>query len=197
MHGSVGGTSVARGGARWPGFAAAAWGLVFALPSFYWAAGGTAGAATTVAPALVELVRERVTWFMVVLWVTGLLKVVGALLGLALVVGSRGRRVNRLLQLAAWGAGVLLVWHGGLFLGQGLLVQGGVVTIEPELLAVSRWYTYLWGPWFVGGGLLFLLAARTHLRSVADHRRSCAIAGAVGGFGALGLSAAMLAAGIG
>jgi hypothetical protein len=168
---------------------------VFALPSFYWAAGGVAGAATTVAPALVRLVQEQATWFIVVLWVTGLLKVVGGLLGLALV-GGWGQRGSRFLQLAGWGAGVLLVWHGGLFLVQGLLVQSGVVTIAPELLSVSRWYTYLWGPWFVVGGLLFIMAARIHLRSVGD-RRSGAIAGAVGGFGALGLSVAMLAAGIG
>ncbi len=26
--------------ARWPGYAAAVWGLVFAAPSFYWAIGG-------------------------------------------------------------------------------------------------------------------------------------------------------------
>ncbi len=171
------------------------WGSVFAVPSFYWAAGGIAGAATTVAPSLVRMVQERVTWFLVILWVTGLLKVVGGLLGLALV-GGWGRRVNHFLQLAGWGAGVLLVWHGGLFLVQGLLVQSGVVAIAPELLPVSRWYTCLWGPWFVVGGVLFLMAARMHLRSVAD-RRSGTIAGAIGGFGALGLSVAVLAAGIG
>ncbi|MFE9555647.1 DUF3995 domain-containing protein [Streptomyces sp. NPDC006703] len=194
-HGFTSTAAPLVGRARWPGYAAAAWGLVFALPSFYWAAGGVAGAATTVAPALVRLVQERAMWFIVVLWVTGLLKVVGGLLGLALV-GSWGRRGSPLLQLAGCGAGVLLVWHGGLFLVQGLLVQSGIVTIAPELLSVSRWYTYLWGPWFMAGGLLFIMAARIHLRSVRD-RRSGAIAGAVGGFGALGLSVAMLAAGIG
>ncbi|MFG3549077.1 DUF3995 domain-containing protein [Streptomyces sp. NPDC047725] len=183
------------GRAGWPGYAAAMWGFVFALPSLYWAAGGMAGAATTVSPELVRLAQDRVTWFVVTLWVTGLLKIAGGLLGLALVHG-RGRRANLFLQLAGWGAGVLLVWHGGLFLVQGLLVRGGVVTIAPELLPVSRWYTYLWGPWFVLGGLLFIAAARTRLRSLTD-RRSAAIAGALGGLGALALSVAMLAAGVG
>ncbi|WP_329461165.1 hypothetical protein [Streptomyces sp. NBC_01431] len=83
-----------------------------------------------------------------------------------------------------------------MFLVQGLLVQSGIVTIAPELLSVSRWYTFLWGPWFMAGGLLFIMAARIHLRSVRDWR-SGAIAGAVGGFGTLGLSVAMLTAGIG
>ncbi|MDJ0381431.1 DUF3995 domain-containing protein [Streptomyces sp. G-G2] len=194
-HGYVSATTSVTGRAGWPGYAAAAWGFAFALPSFYWLAGGTAGVATTVAPSLGELLRDRVTWFIVVLGVTGFLKLVGGFLGLALI-RRWGRRVDRLLQLAGWGAGVLLVWHGGLFLVQGLLVQSGVVGIAPDLLPVSRWYTYLWGPWFVVGGLSFILAARIHLRRMTDRRGGVA-AGAIGGFGALGLSVAMLVAGIG
>ncbi|MFC8719500.1 DUF3995 domain-containing protein [Kitasatospora sp. NPDC057198] len=170
---------------------------MFAVPSFYWALGGLVGASSTVSPTLVQLARERHPGFLAVLWVTGVLKVVGGALGLAL--ASRrgwGRNANRLLQLAGWGAGVLLVWHGMLFVGQGLLVQAHVIGIAPELVPVSRWYTYLWGPWFVAGGVAFLLAARAHLRGVAE-RRDAAIAGAVGGLGALALSAAALLAGIG
>ncbi|MFI6154334.1 DUF3995 domain-containing protein [Kitasatospora sp. NPDC051170] len=188
-------TTAARWTSRWPGYAAAAWGVLFAVPSFYWALGGTGGASTTVSPALVKLAEDGVTWFLVVLWVTGVLKLVGTALGIALL-GSRGRRPDQLLQLAGWGAGVLLVWHGGLFAVEGLLVQTGVLHIAPELVPVSRWYTFLWGPWFVLGGVCFGLAARRHLRLVAQ-RRACAIAGAVGGFGALGLSVAMLLGGIG
>ncbi|MFJ9695596.1 DUF3995 domain-containing protein [Kitasatospora sp. NPDC101183] len=184
-----------RGTSRWPGCAAAAWGAVFAVPSFYWALGGTGGASSQVAPALVKLAEDRVTWFLVVLWVTGALKLVGTVLGIALL-RRRGRRTDHLLQLAGWGAGVLLVWHGALFVLQGLLVLAGVLHLAPELVPVSRWYTFLWGPWFVLGGVCFALAARLHLRLV-EQRRSCAVAGAVGGGGALLLSAAMLLGGIG
>lgn len=185
------------GPARWPGRAAAVWGFVFAVPSFYWAMGGLAGASSTVAPSLVHLVQERNPGFIAVLWVTGALKIVGGMLGLALV----HRRVwgcgmNRLLQLMAWGAGVLLVWHGALFVGQGLLVQADIIKLAPELVPISRWYTYLWGPWFVAGGVAFMFAARAHLNGAAD-RRDATIAGMVGGLGALVLSAAALAAGIG
>ncbi|MEX2983731.1 DUF3995 domain-containing protein [Streptomyces sp. C36] len=182
---------------RWSGYAAAAWGFAFAVPSFYWAVGGLAGAESTIAPALVKLVRERDTGFVTVLWVTGVLKVVGGLLGLALIrdrVGKRGP--NRLLQLMAWGAAVLLVWHGALFVLQGLLVETHVVGLDPELRPVSRWYTYLWGPWFVAGGVAFALAARAHVRKVAD-RRDATAAGVVGGVGALVLSVVALVAGIG
>ncbi|MEW9556229.1 DUF3995 domain-containing protein [Nonomuraea sp. NPDC050783] len=183
--------------ARWPGYAAAVWGFVFAVPSFYWAMGGSAGVTSTISPQLVELALKQDPGFLAVLWVTGVLKVVGGLLGLALVHRRAwGRGMSCLLQLMAWGAGVLLVWHGALFVGQGLLVQAHLITLAPELLSVSRWYTYLWGPWFVGGGIAFMLAARVHLSAMAG-RRDARIAGLVGGFGALVLSAAALMAGIG
>ncbi len=183
--------------ARWPGYAAAVWGFVFAVPSFYWAMGGLAGAASTISPSLIKLAQEQNPGFLAVLWVTGMLKVVGALLGLALVRRRAwGRGMDCLLQLMAWGAGVLLVWHGALFVGQGLLVQAHIIELAPELLPVSRWYTYLWGPWFVGGGVTFILAARTHLSTMAD-RRGATITGMIGGLGALALSAAALIAGIG
>ncbi|GAA4222790.1 hypothetical protein GCM10023075_14550 [Streptosporangium album] len=169
---------------------------MFALPSFYWALGGTAGAATTISPSLVALVENRVTWFLVTLWVTGALKVVGGVLGLALVRRGRGTGMDRLLQFAAWGAGVLLLWHGGLFVANGLLVKPGDPGMTAEILQVLRWYTYLWGPWFMAGGLLFIAAARIHLRGLPG-RRGAVIAGAIGGTGALGLSVAMTVMGIG
>lgn len=183
--------------ARWPGYAAAVWGFAFAVPSVYWAMGGMAGAGSTIAPSLVELARDRNPGFIAILWVTGVLKAIGGMLGLALVRRRTwGRGMNRLLQLSAWGAAVLLVWHGALFVVQGLLVQAHVIELDPELLPVSRWYTYLWGPWFVAGGITFVFAARTHLGGVTD-RRHAAIAGIVGGLGALVLSAVAMIAGIG
>ncbi|GAA3169774.1 hypothetical protein GCM10010466_68690 [Planomonospora alba] len=174
----------------------AAWGFAFAVPSFYWALGGTAGATTTISPSLVRLIEEGVTWFVATLWATGALKVIGGLLGLALARGPWGRAADRLLQLAAWGAAVLLFWHGAAFVLQGVLAGSGALDLSADFLPVLPWYTYLWGPWFMAGGLLFALAARTHLARMPD-RRSGVVAAAVGGTGALLLSAAMLAAGIG
>ncbi len=173
------------------------WGFLFAVPSFYWALGGTAGASSTISPSLVQLVRDGDPGFVTVLWVTGALKIVGALLGLALARRRPwGRHTNRLLQLAAWGAAVLLAWHGALFVVQGLLVQAHIIELAPELVPVSRWYTYLWGPWFVAGGVAFALAARAHLAGLAGCR-GAVIAGAVGAVGALALSVAALIAGVG
>ncbi|PHQ51904.1 DUF3995 domain-containing protein, partial [Streptomyces cinnamoneus] len=78
----------------WPGYAAAGWGFLFAVPSFVWATGSTFGARTTVSPSLVQLARDGVPWFVAVLVVTGFLKLVGALLGIGLT-RARGARISR------------------------------------------------------------------------------------------------------
>src|SRR6266545_1692046 len=101
-------------GVRWPGYAATVWALLFAVPSFVWALGGTVGARTTVSPSLVKLAQDRVTWFVVVLWVTGALKLIGALIGFGLT-RRWGTATGRVLVCCGWGAAVLLVWHGLLF----------------------------------------------------------------------------------
>lgn len=82
--------------ATWPGYAAAVWGLVFAVPSFVWGLGCTFGARSTAAPDLVRMAREQVPWFVATLWITGLLKLFGTFLGLGLI-RPHGRRLGRFL----------------------------------------------------------------------------------------------------
>lgn len=180
---------------RWPGYAVTVWGVLFAVPSFVWALGGTVGAESTVAPELVQLARDGVPWFLAVLWVTGFLKLFGAVVGIGLV-RPCGQRTGRFLVFCGGGATVLLVWHGGLFVAHGLLVEAGAVSFDPALLGLSRWYLYLWGPWFVAGGLAFATATVRHVRA-DDDRRGLRLLGAAGALGALVLSLAMTVAGVG
>ncbi|MBZ4318688.1 DUF3995 domain-containing protein [Streptomyces huiliensis] len=179
----------------WPGLAAAAWGIVFAVPSFVWAAGSTFGARSTVSPSLVRLAEDRVTWFVAVLWLTGLLKLVGALLGLGLT-RRRGPRAGRLLTFCGGGAAVLLVWHGGLFVAHGLLVETGLLSAAPDLADLTPWYLYLWGPWFITGGLAFATATTRYVRHL-DPRPEPRRYGTAGALGALLLSLTSTATGIG
>ncbi|MFI6683967.1 DUF3995 domain-containing protein [Streptomyces sp. NPDC050485] len=179
----------------WPAFAVAAWGVLFAVPSFVWALGGTFGAQSTVAPSLMKLAQDRVTWFLAVLWVTGFLKLFGALVGIGLT-HRRGTWTSRLMVLCGGGAAVLLVWHGCLFVVHGVLVEAGALAVPPDLAGLTCWYLYLWGPWFIVGGLAFA-AATTHYVRRHDGRREMRRYGSVGVLGALLLSLASTLAGIG
>ncbi|MEU0402948.1 DUF3995 domain-containing protein [Streptomyces sp. NPDC006197] len=180
---------------RWPGFAAAAWGVLFAVPSFVWASGGTFGVQATVAPSLVELAHDRVTWFLAVLWLTGLLKLFGAAIGIGLT-RRRGKWTGRFMVFCGGGAAVLLVWHGCLFVGHGVLVEAGAWDAAPDLVGLTRWYLYLWGPWFIAGGLAFAAAA-THYVRRHDDRHEGMLYGSAGALGALLLSLASVVTGIG
>ncbi|WP_406640799.1 DUF3995 domain-containing protein [Amycolatopsis sp. WGS_07] len=176
----------------WPGYVAAAWGFLFAIPSFVWATGTTFGARSTVSPSLVKLAEDRVPWFVAVLVVTGLLKLFGAVIGVSLT-RPRGRWLSRVTVLCGGGAAILLTWHGGLFVVQGVLVKTGAVAVDPALSDLVGWYLYLWGPWFIAGGLAFAGAVGLYVRQ----QRTLTRYGVVGALGALALSVAALATGVG
>ena len=142
--------------------------------------------------------HEQVPWFMAVLWITGVMKVFAGLLALALVREWGGVFPDWMLLVLAWGAGTLLAWHGGLFVGAGSLMLGGFISDPGSsgLWAVIRWYTFLWGPWFVLGGILFAAASWSYLRGLPDRRVGLAFS-VLGVLGGLGVSVTMLLLGVG
>lgn len=144
----------------WPAYAAAIWAFLFALQSFYHAAGGTFGV-HTFAQRIVDLGEARDPDFIRLVWATGVLKVLAGLLALSLV-RPWGRLIpRRLLLIAVWGAGVFLVLYGGAGLIEAGLMEAGVIRIPESMGARAvRWYVLFWKPWWLLGGLLFILAAR-------------------------------------
>lgn len=139
----------------WAGYAACGWCCVFAMMSFYWAIGGTAGI-STVSPSLQPFVMARDPGFIMILWITGGLKLIGGVFALTLVRPWNQRFPRWLLLAAAWGGTVVLLIHGGDFLLRGVLWMSGVVSV-PESVSetVIYGYTFLWGPWWLLGGILF------------------------------------------
>lgn len=140
-------------------YAAGAWALAFAALSFYWAAGGTAGA-ETIGDAITKPVLARDPGWIALLWATGALKALGGLLALALV-QPWGRVIPRWMRLAAaWGAGALMLLYGGAGMIQFALMAAGALSVPASLGATAvRWHLLLWEPWWMLGGLLFMAAA--------------------------------------
>jgi len=145
--------------ASWAVYGAAAWALVFAAMSFYWAAGGSIGA-STLSDAIVEPARAREPGFVAVLWATGALKAIAGLLALALI-WPRNQLLPRWIPLTAtWVAGVGMLLYGGANLAvRGIMAVGLLATPESMHSAAARWHLFLWDPWWVLGGALFVLAA--------------------------------------
>jgi hypothetical protein len=114
----------------WAAYAACALAWLSAVPSFYWALGGTAGL-DTVGGAIEELGRTRDPAGVALGIGAGVLKVAGALLALALV-RPWGRAIPRRLLLgAAWAASMALIAYGGLLVAVGALVLTGRWSAPP------------------------------------------------------------------
>lgn len=142
----------------WAGYAACAWGLVFAGISFYWALGGTLGL-DTLGGTLEQMGRSRDPAIITAVWVTGFLKVAGALLALALV-QPWGRRLPRpLLLMLGWGAAAVLTLYGGVLVASEALVATGLVRPAHVDWKPLLWHLYLWDMSFLVWGILFGLAA--------------------------------------
>jgi hypothetical protein len=150
----------------WAGYAACAWALVFAAMSFYWAAGGRIGIETQ-AGSIQTAAQDPDAEFVAVLWVTGVVKVVGALLALALI-QRWGRKIRRrMLLVAAWIAGGGMVLYGGVNFVVGAVVallRAIEVIDTPADTSAFWWHLLLWDPWWILGGVLFSIAALNYQR---------------------------------
>jgi Protein of unknown function (DUF3995) len=143
----------------WAAYAACALALLYAVPSFYWALGGTAGL-DTVGGAIEQLGRSRDPAGVALSIGAGVLKIAGALLALALVRPWSRAIPRRLLVGAAWAASAVLTAYGGLLVVVGALVLIGLVSPSgPVDRTALRWHVLLWDLWFLVWGLLLGVAA--------------------------------------
>jgi hypothetical protein len=140
-------------------YAAAAWALLFAAMSFFWALGGTLGL-DTLGNEIEREARAREPDAIALVWVTGLLKMVGAGLALALVMPWGRRLPRRLLLSAGWAVGLLLIAYAlANFVQHGLMKAGAIDTPEALGSSAATWHLVFWDPFWLLGGVLFTAAA--------------------------------------
>jgi hypothetical protein len=149
----------------WPGYATAGCALAFAAVSFYWGRGGSYGL-DLVGQEAVQLTERPSPAVVTLLCVTGLVKVAGGVLALALV-QTWGRRLipRRLLLATGWVSSAVLVLYGGGQLVVQLMALTGVLTV-PADMDWRGFYGHLclWDPWFLAWGVLLALATHAATR---------------------------------
>ena len=147
----------------WAAYAACVWALLFALMSFYWALGGQLGL-NTLGAGIRALAHDP--GFVAIVWLTGIAKVIGGLFALTLV-RPWAHWLPPIWKLAlAWIGGAGLALYGGVNLIVEWLVVVGVIQMNGlEVTEGIRWHAWLWDPWWLLGGVLFLLAAWRYRRS--------------------------------
>ncbi|MEU5880926.1 DUF3995 domain-containing protein [Spirillospora sp. NPDC047279] len=138
-------------------YAAAGWGVLFALVHVYWLAGGRAGLPSgqsifdSTALLVIDVIAIPVSF-------------AAAALALALTRPWGGRFRRRTLLTGAWAAAVLMVVHALPTMIDWVALAAGERTAG-ELTAEERFVTFLYEPWFLAGGILFALAAFAHRRA--------------------------------
>ena len=147
------------------GIVLAVWWSIFAAISFYWTAGGLWLVDTAVQEEGLRLAHERPTWFVLVVFISGVFKL--AFVAFAyLIAAPIGRKIPRFLYLlAGWG------------IGWGCLVYGVMFSL-PVLPALTSgdmttygWMRLLvWMPQFWAGGLLTVLTVAGFAASTSRRR---------------------------
>ncbi|MGW7436003.1 DUF3995 domain-containing protein [Streptomyces sp. NPDC054849] len=154
-------------GLRCHGYLAAGWAVIFALLHFFWALGGEVGLDVSSGE---QLASERPAWFVAGgLWGVGFLCLIGSAVALGLQQrGVHGRRW-RMLRLLGLAICLLLLVRGLLI--EVLLIVG--VSAVGEVSAAQKFWTLaVWNPWFILGGVLFGLAARSFGKDMSDRTRA-------------------------
>ena len=131
---------------------AAVAGVAHALPSLYWALGGTA-LVSTLGGWAADWQREAPMQVMVLLLLIFLLKLVGAFLPLA---NERGLLpAPRLWRGLSWAGAGVLVAYGAVNVVAALATLAGVVEPEPTMdTSALVGHAFLWDPLFLLWGLL-------------------------------------------
>ena len=138
-------------------YAACAWALAFAAIGFYWAVGGSLFI-DTVGGEIERQARARDADFLVVVWVTNVLKVAAAVLALSLV-RPFGERLPRraIATLLAAGGALLVVYETAELVQHVLMATGAIGRGGLDDTAVYG-HIFFWDPWWILGGVLFALA---------------------------------------
>jgi len=160
--------NVAAGDLRRAAIAAFAWALLFGLVSMYWAAGGTIGE-STLSRSIQDMAERREPAFVVTLWGTGIAKVIGGLVPMALAFGWWNGIPRRFLYVLCCTGGVLLLLYGLGDMTRAILVMTEVIEVDSTVdRDIARWYLLLWGPVWLTGGIGFLATAWHYRRSRAS-----------------------------
>jgi hypothetical protein len=129
--------------------------------TFYWGLGGRRGL-DLLGKEVIRLADEHAAGFLLAAWVSGLLKLAGTVLALALVQPwGQHLRPRRLLLVAGWACSALLIVYGAGNIITMLLILAGIISTPADMdWRGFHGHLYLWDPWFLLWGVLLALATR-------------------------------------
>lgn len=146
------------------GYVATAWWSLFAVCSFYWAAGGTLGL-STLGDGIESHAVDGETWFTALVAITGVFKLVPVVFVLSLIRPWGERLPMKVRLVVAGGFGLGAILYGGVNMSIKLVALLGFISHE-EVGSRGFWgHLLIWDPVFIAGGLLLCTTVWLHHRS--------------------------------
>ncbi|MFD0717640.1 DUF3995 domain-containing protein [Paenibacillus sp. GCM10027626] len=134
------------------------WSLLFAGLSFYWALGGMFGV-KSLGGSIYEMALNPSPSFLAIVWMTGVIKVIGAVLLLMLLIKWRKPRIQQSLYWVIKISGCFLFLYGLLNFFTISLNALGVLNFELDRYA-TFWRLVFWEPYWMIGGLFYFFSVK-------------------------------------
>ncbi|WP_040979447.1 DUF3995 domain-containing protein [Oceanobacillus jeddahense] len=139
------------------------WTVLFAGMSFYWAMGGMLGV-RSLGGEIYEMSLDPEPSFILIVWLTGFVKLLGALLLLLLVVPWKNAIISKVLYYFTKIAGVFLFVYG--LLNFITISMSAFAILDMDLEAhATFWRLVFWEPFWMIGGICYFFSVKKY-RSV-------------------------------
>lgn len=134
------------------------WTIIFAIMSFYWATGGMAGV-RSLGGEIYEISLNPELSFILVVWLTGFVKLLGVILLLMLLVKWRSTVKVKILYYITKSVGILLFLYGLLNFTTISLSAFNILDFNLDEYA-AFWRLVFWEPFWMIGGLFYFYSVR-------------------------------------
>lgn len=146
---------------QWSIYAGIVWSVLFAAMSFYWAAGGMLGV-ESLGGEIYRQAIERESSFILLVWVTGVVKLGGALLLLLLLKKPIHMKIRKVISRLCMIAGALMILYG--LANITTISLAGLQVLHFDLSAYAMtWRLIFWEPFWMAGGILYVLAGSSRM----------------------------------
>lgn len=134
------------------------WTLIFAIMSFYWAIGGMVGV-RSLGGEIYEISLNPELSFIIVVWTTGFIKLLGVILLLMLLVKWRSTLKVKILYYITKSVGILLFLYGLLNFLTISLSTFNILNFNLDGYA-TFWRLVFWEPFWMIGGLFYFYSVK-------------------------------------